>query len=257
MRKVVSRDGTPIAYEKAGDGPPVVLLGGAFRDHTIFTPIVPYLAPHYTTYIYDRRGRGESGDAPTWAIEREIEDLTAVIEVAGGEAAVFGGSAGAILAMEAAAAGAPITRLGLLEPPFRVDGAPYMPADFDQTVRSLVAEGERTKVAVYFLKHMAGFSDNEIAEWQRSPIWPANEAVVHTLVYETAVVGEGVPVDRLAKIELPVLVISSDSTSDWLRRAATMTAEALPNGRQLTLPGVWHRVPPEILCPALIDFFAE
>lgn len=256
MRKVVSRDGTAIAYEKAGDGPPIVLLGGAFRDHTIFTPIVPQLVPHYTTYVYDRRGRGDSGNAPTWAIEREIEDLEAVIGVAGGEAAVFGGSGGAILALEAAMAGAPITRLGLLEPPFRVEGAPPMPDDFEQTLRSLVAADKRTEAAVYFLTHMASFSPEEIGEWQRGPMWPANEAMAHTLVYDTVIVGHGIPVDRLAKVDVPALVINSDSSSDWLQTAARMTADALPNGRHLPLPGVWHRVPPEVLCPVLVDFFA-
>lgn len=257
MRRTVSRDGTVIAYEKAGDGPPIVLLGGAFRDHTVFTPIVPHLTPHYTTYVYDRRGRGESGDAPTWSIEREIDDLVAVIEVAGGEAAVFGGSGGAILALEAAMAGAPITRLALLEPAYRVEGAPLMPADFEHNLRTLVAEAKRREAAVYFLTHMVSFSADEVAEWERSPMWPSNEAMAHTLVYDTAIVGDGIPVDRLAKVDLPAVVISSDSTSDWLRRAACMTAEALPRGRHLTLPGVWHRVPPEVLCPALIDFFAE
>jgi pimeloyl-ACP methyl ester carboxylesterase len=256
MRKVVSRDGTAIAYKQAGDGPPMVLLGGAFRDHTIFTPIVPQLVSHYTTYVYDRRGRGESSDGPEWSIEREIEDLEAVIGVAGGEAVVFGGSGGAILALEAAAAGAPITKLGLLEPPFRVDGAPPMPDDFEQTLRSLVAQDKRHEAAVYFLTHMASFSREEIAEWERSPIWPANEAMAHTLVYDTVIVGKGIPLDRLAKVAAPALVINSDSTSEWLRSAARTTAAAVQDGRHLTLPGVWHRVPPEVLCPALIEFFA-
>src|SRR5947208_3307607 len=109
MRKAVSRDGTTIAYERTGEGPPIVLLNGAFRDHTIFDQLVPELAPHCTTYVYDRRGRGESGDSPSYAIEREIEDLTAVIEEAGGQAVLFAGSSGANLALEAARAAAPIT----------------------------------------------------------------------------------------------------------------------------------------------------
>ena len=91
MRKVVSRDGTTIAYEKTGEGPPIVLLNGAFRDHTIFDSLVPELAPRCTTYTYDRRGRGESGDAPEYAVEREIEDLEAMIEETGGQAVVFAG----------------------------------------------------------------------------------------------------------------------------------------------------------------------
>ncbi|GAA3205652.1 hypothetical protein GCM10020256_01140 [Streptomyces thermocoprophilus] len=112
MQKVVSRDGTTIAYEKAGDGPPIVLLNGSFRDHTIFDALVPELTPYCTTYVYDRRGRGESGDAPAYEVAREIEDLEAVIEAAGGSAVVFAGSSGANLAIEAALAGAPHHQAG-------------------------------------------------------------------------------------------------------------------------------------------------
>jgi pimeloyl-ACP methyl ester carboxylesterase len=255
MHKVVSRDGTTIAYEKAGDGPPIVLLGGGFRDHTVFTPIVAELAPHCTTYAYDRRGRGESGDAPTYAIEREIEDIEAVIAEAGGEAAVFGGSSGAILALEAAMTGVAITKLALLEPPYRVEGYQRPPDDFADTLRSLLAEEKRSEAAEYFLAELVGFSPEEIAKWRRSPMWPANEAMAHTLVYDTAICGDGrVPVERLAKTEVPTLVINSESTSDWLHAAARETAAALPNGQRVSLPGVWHRVPPEVLGPALVEF---
>jgi pimeloyl-ACP methyl ester carboxylesterase len=255
MRKVVSRDGTTIAYETVGEGPPIVLLGGGFRDHTVFTPILPSLTPHCTAYVYDRRGRGESGDAPTYAIEREIHDLEAVIAEAGGEAAVFGGSSGAILALEAAMAGAAITKLALLEPPYRLEGAPQPPDDFADNLRSLLAEEKRGEAAEYFLTDMAGFSPDEVAEWRRSPMWPANEAMAHTLLYDTTICGDGrLPVERLARTGVPTLVINSDTTSDWLHAAARATAAALPNGRQVSLPGVWHRVPPEVLGPALVEF---
>ena len=255
MRKVVSRDGTTIAYEKAGDGPPIVLLGGGFRDHTAFTSLVPKLVPYCTTCTYDRRGRGESGDAPTYAIEREIEDLEAVIAKAGGQAAVFGGSSGAILALEAAMAGAGITKLALLEPPYRIEGYQRPPDDFADNLRSLLAEEKRGEAAEYFLAEIAGFSPEEIAAWRGSPMWPANEAMAHTLAYDTAICGNGrLPVERLAKTEVPTLVINSESTSDWLRAATRETAVALPNGRQVSLPGVWHKVPPEVLGPALVEF---
>src|SRR6185437_13776614 len=150
MRKVVSRDGTTIAYEKAGDGPPIVLLNGGFRDHTIFDPLVPELAPHCTTYVYDRRGRGESGDAPGYAVEREVEDLEAVIGEAGGAAVVFAGSSGANLALEAALNGAPITKLALHEPYYRVKGFPKPPGDFTQNLSALLAADKRDEAAEYF-----------------------------------------------------------------------------------------------------------
>lgn len=255
MRKVVSRDGTTIAYEKVGDGPPLVLLGGGFRDHTVFSGIIPELAPYCTTYSFDRRGRGESGDAPIYAIEREIEDIEAVIADAGGEAAVFGGSTGAILALEAAMAGAAITKLVLLEPPYRRTGDPRPPDDFADNLRALLAQEKRGEAAAYFLAELVGFSPEEIAQWRESPMWPANEAMAHTLVYDTVICGDvSVPVERLAKTEAPTLVINSEKSSDWLLAAGRETAAALPNGRQVTLPGVWHKVPPEVLCPTLVEF---
>ncbi|GGM05651.1 MULTISPECIES: alpha/beta fold hydrolase [Micromonospora] len=255
MRKVVSRDGTTIAYQQAGDGPPLVLLGGGFRDHTIFNPIVPGLAPYLSTYVYDRRGRGESGDSPAYAVEREIEDLAAVIAEAGGEAAVFGGSSGAILALEAAMADIGITRLVLLEPPYRMPGQQRPPDGFAEHLQSLLDQEKRGAAAEYFLEGMVGFTPEEIATWRAGPMWPANEAVAHTLPYDTAVCGDGrLPVERLARLDVPTLVINSDSTSEWLRVAAEATAAALPNGRQVTLPGVWHKVPAEVLCPAVVEF---
>lgn len=257
MRKVVSRDGTTIAYEKAGDGPPIVLLGGGFRDHSTFTSFVPHLAPRLTTFIYDRRGRGESGDAPGYAVEREIEDLEALIAEAGGEAAVFGGSTGGMLAMEAAMAGAAISKLILLEPPYRLPeaGAPRLPENFTANLRSLLAAGKRTEAAEYFLAGLCDFPAEEIARWRQLPMWPANEAMAHTLLYDTIIHGEGrLPAGRMATTDIPTLVIHSDSTSGWLRAASERTAAALPDARLVCLPGVWHRVPPEVLGPALTGF---
>ena len=255
MRKVVSRDGTTIAYEKAGSGPPLVLLGGGFRDHSIFDSLVPVLSPHLTTYVYDRRGRGESGDSPDYAVQREIEDIEALIAEAGGQASVFGGSSGAILALEAAMGGAAISRLLLLEPPYRMPGHQRPPDDFAERLDALLVQNRPGDAADYFLEFMVGFSAAEIAQWRKSPMWPENESVVHTLPYDTAICGDGrLPVERLARTTVPTLVINSDSTSAWLVAAAEATAAALPNGRQVTLPGVWHKVPSEVLAPAVVDF---
>lgn len=255
MHKVVSLDGTTIAYEKAGNGPPVVLLGGGFRDHTTFTSFLPELAPHCTAYTYDRRGRGESGDSAEYAVEREIEDLEALIGAAGGEAAVFGGSTGAILALETALAGARISRLVLLEPPYRLSGAPRLPVGFASNLRTLLAQERRGEAAEYFLAELVGFPPEEIAEWRRSPMWPGNEAMAHTLLYDTALQGDGhLPAGQLARLRTPTLVVHSDSTSDWLRNAAEATAAALPNGQCVALPGVWHRVPPAVLAAVVVNF---
>jgi pimeloyl-ACP methyl ester carboxylesterase len=255
MRKVVSRDGTTIAYERAGDGPPIVLLNGAFRDHTIFDALVPELAPHCTTYVYDRRGRGGSGDSPGYAVAREIEDLEAVIEEAGGEAVVFAGSCGANLALEAAAAGTPITKLALHEPFYRVDGYPKPPADFLVNLRALLAADKRGEAAEYFLAELLCLSPEVIAAWRTGPLWATNEAHAHTLPYDTAICGDyGLPAQRFAQIATPTIVVSSDGTSDWLRAAARATAAALPNGRAVELPGSWHRVDTPVLGRVLVEF---
>lgn len=257
MHKVVSRDGTTIAYAKAGQGPPLVLVGGAFRDHTIFDPIVSLVAPHCTTFAYDRRGRGESGDAPEWSLEREIDDLAAVVAEAGGEAVVFGGSNGAILALEAGLAGVPITRMALMEPPYlhAHPSSPRPPADFAAQLDELLRQERRGEAAEYLLRHQTGFSDEEIAAWKASPMWASNEALAHTLAYDAAVVGvDPVPVERLRGLQVPALMCISDGTSDWLRAAAELAAAALPRSSTVTLPGLWHRVHPEALAPVLVEF---
>ncbi|WP_427168960.1 alpha/beta hydrolase (plasmid) [Streptomyces sp. C1-1] len=255
MRKVVSRDGTTIAYEKAGDGPPIVLLNGSFRDHTIFDALVPELTPHCTTYVYDRRGRGESGDAPQYAVAREIEDLQAVIEEAGGSAVVFAGSSGANLAIEAALAGAPITKLALHEPFYRTEGFPKPPWNVAKTLRVLMSEDRRQEAVEYYLGSFLGLTPDTVAQWRQGPIWAVNEANAHTLAYDVAICGDcSVPADRLAGYRTPTLVLNSSGTSEWLRAAARATAAALPEGRSLELPGSWHRIDMDVLGRTLAEF---
>jgi pimeloyl-ACP methyl ester carboxylesterase len=255
MRKVVSRDGTTIAYENSGDGPPIVLLNGAFRDHTIFDQLAPELATRCTTYVYDRRGRGESGDSPAYAVEREIEDLDAVICEAGGQAVVFAGSCGANLALEAALAGVPITRLALHEPFYRVDGFPKAPGNATDHLRTLLADDKRDEAAEYFLARLLDLSDEVITDWRNGPLWATNEANAHTLVYDTSICGDfTVPVERLATLSTPTLLLNSEGTSDWLRAAARAAAAALPNSWGLQLPGSWHRIQTDILAQVLTGF---
>lgn len=255
MRKVVSADGTTIAYRCAGDGPPIVLMNGAFRDHTIFDPLVPQLAPHCSVYVYDRRGRGHSGDCPGYAVEREVEDLAAVIEEAGGRAVVFAGSTGANLALEAALAGVAITKLALHEPYFRTAGHPKPPADCMDVLKGLLAEGRRDEAAQYWLRELLGLGGEVIAQWRQAPLWATNEANAHTLLYDTTILGDfEVPVDRLAALRTPTVVLNSDATGDWLRDAARATAAALPNGFGMQLPGSWHRIDTDILGRVLAGF---
>ncbi|MFC0107519.1 alpha/beta fold hydrolase [Kibdelosporangium aridum] len=255
MRKVVSRDGTTIAYEVAGDGPPIVLLNGAFRDHTIFDQLVPELTAHCTTYAYDRRGRGQSGDSPEYAVEREVEDLAAVIEEAGGEAVVFAGSLGANLALEAAMTGVPITKLALHEPYYRVEGFAKPPSDFMAKLNALLAGGDRDEAAALWLAELMELSPQAIEAWRQGPLWPMNVANAHTLPYDTTIAGDyTVPTERLATLRIPCLVLNSDGTSEWFKAAAKATATALPNGWGMALPGSFHRIDMDILGRVLAGF---
>ncbi|MFJ5265739.1 alpha/beta fold hydrolase [Streptomyces sp. NPDC088387] len=255
MRKVVSRDGTTIAYEKAGEGPPIVLLNGSFRDHTIFDALVPELTAHCTVYVYDRRGRGESGDSPVYAVAREIEDLEAVIGAAGGSAAVFAGSSGANLAVEAVLAGAPVSRLALHEPFYRVGAFPKPPWNVAKTLRVLMEENRREEAVEYYLGSFLGLTPDTVAQWRQGPIWRINTANAHTLAYDLAICGDcTVPADRLAGCATPTLVLNSDHTSEWLRAAARATADAFLHGRSLELPGSWHRIDMDVLGRALTEF---
>lgn len=259
MHKAVSKDGTIIAYKKTGDGPSIVLINGALRDHTVFDLLVPELEPHFTTYVYDRRGRGESGDAPHYAIQREVEDLEAVIAEADGEVMVFGGSAGANLALEAALAGAPIGRLAVHEPYFRPQGYPRPPDDFMDHLKALLSEGKCGEAIEYWSTDFLELSPEQFMIWRRNPeLWEENLARAHTLVYDailcTMCSDYSVPVGRLAKLEMPTMVIRSDNTHDWLRAAAEATAAALPNCKVVSLPGGWHWVKPGFLAQVLAEF---
>lgn len=258
MPHVTAADGTQIAYESTGDGPAVVLVGGAFGDRreTTLVGLAEVLSADFTVYTYDRRGRGESGDTAPYAVDREIEDLAAVIDVAGGQAMVFGGSSGAALALEAAAAGAAITRLAAFEPPYRIDhtGA-SLPSE--ETLTELVRAGRRDLAVEKFLTAGAGMPAEMVAGMKTQPFWAGMEAVAHTLAYEAAVVGPGaVPVERFTAITVPVLVLVGSASPDRMVTAAAAVAAGVPAARLEQLPDQAHgQLDPEILGKVLANFF--
>jgi pimeloyl-ACP methyl ester carboxylesterase len=183
VRTVMSKDGTRIAFDRIGEGPPVIFVGGALNDRT-FPPLVELaelVAPRFTAYNYDRRGRGDSGDTSPYAVAREVEDLEALIAEAGGRASVYGLSSGAVLALEAAARGAPIDSLALFEPPLDVEGEETSEEETAQ-LAELVAAGRRGEAVEAFLSGV--LPAEVIAEMKRSPMWSAYEAMAPTLVYE-------------------------------------------------------------------------
>jgi pimeloyl-ACP methyl ester carboxylesterase len=256
-RTVIARDGTPIAYERVGEGPALVLVDGAlcFRGFGPMGPLAERLAPHFTVYRYDRRGRGDSGDTAPYAVAREVEDLAAVIDAAGGSAAVFGMSSGAVLALEAAASGLPISRLALYEPPLSADGPDS--GEFGATLERLVSEGRRGDAVAYFLES-AGVPEEAVAGMRSDPTWALFESVAPTLVYDNAVLGDGtVPRDRAAGLTLPALVAGGADSPDFFVRAAEATADAIPGARYRALEGQsWGQVSPDALARVLREFLA-
>jgi pimeloyl-ACP methyl ester carboxylesterase len=256
---VTSRDGTPIAFERSGSGPVLVLVDGAlcFRSFGPMGPLAQLVAPDFTVYRYDRRGRGESGDTAPYAVEREIEDLDAVIAAAGGRALVFGLSSGAVLALRAAASGAAIAKLALYEPPLAVgEDATGESKEFGERLEQLVVAGRRGDAVEFFLTS-AGLPPEAIAGMRSEPSWTLFESVAPTLVYDNAVLGDGtVPHELAAAVRVPALVANGGDSPEFFRAAARATADAIPGARHRTLEGQsWGQVAPEALAPMLKEFF--
>jgi pimeloyl-ACP methyl ester carboxylesterase len=253
---VVSQDGTAIAFDRAGDGPPVILVNAGPTDRTANAPLAGLLAPHFTVLNYDRRGRGDSGDTAPYAVDREYEDLEAIIDEAGGSADVFGSSGGGILALEAAARGLAIAKLAVWEPPYILDGTrPPVPADYRQQLDELLAAGRRGDMVELFLTQAVGMPAEFVAPAQQSPFWPSMEAVAPALIYDAMIVGDfSLPTARVAAIKVPTLVIDGGQTP-WLSATAQAVAAALPDAQRRTLEGQPHNVDATALAPALTGFF--
>ncbi|MFL6138180.1 MAG: alpha/beta fold hydrolase [Frankiaceae bacterium] len=255
MEMVTSADGTPIAYELAGSGPPLVIVLGAFCDRRTAASLAKHLAQACTVITYDRRGRGDSGDSPPYAVDREIEDLAAVIDEAGGPAAVFGHSSGAILALEAAAHGVPISKVMAYEPPYIVDAGRPRPAGLAARTRALVDAGQRDEAMTLFLTEGVQVPAPVVEGMRTAPMWAGMRSIAHTLPYDLAICGDYVmPVDRLNRVDVPALVISGERSPAWMRDAADALAATLPSARRVTLDGQDHGAADDVLAPVLAGF---
>ncbi|MGW3627471.1 alpha/beta fold hydrolase [Streptomyces sp. NPDC000880] len=256
LSKTESGDGTLIAYEQRGEGPSVVLVGGALCTAATDGPLAALLASHFSVFTYDRRGRGASGDTAPYAVEREIEDLAAVIAQAGGSAFVHGMSSGAELVLRAAAAGLPITQLSVYEPPFETSAtAGQEPAAYVGRLRDLLARGRRGDALALFMTEVG--TPAAVEGMRQTPMWAELEAVAHTLAYDHEIMGTGlVPVDRLRALHTRAMVVDGGASPARMREAARAVADALPRGRHRTLTGQTHEVAPQVLAPVLTDFFA-
>jgi pimeloyl-ACP methyl ester carboxylesterase len=256
METTTSKDGTSLAFDRLGSGPPVVLVCGGSVDRMADAAIAQELASDFTVFNYDRRGRGDSGDTPPYAIEREVEDVDAVIGAAGGSAFLWGSSSGAVLAMIAAAGGVPATKLALWEPPFILDENARPPADQVEQYERMIAEGRRGDAAEYFMSKVVGMPPEFVTGARSQPWWGKTEALAHTLAYDARIMGDySLPIERAASVKVPTAVFAGGADMPWMRDTAAALADALPNGEVRVLDGQGHDVDPAVLAPALEEFF--
>jgi pimeloyl-ACP methyl ester carboxylesterase len=266
MGTVTSADGTGIAFDAWGQGQPLIIVDGATAHRaisTIHAQLGALLGDEFRVYAYDRRGRGESGDTPPYAVGREIEDIAALITDAGRPAILCGFSSGAVLALDAAAAGLPISGLALFEPPFGVDpGRTPVPRDYVERLDAAVAAGRPGDAAELFLTAAVGMPAEQVAGMRQSPFWPALEQVAHTIAYDGRIMGstmygEPLPADRWAAVRVPTLVMYGRGTQPWLITAARAVADLLPTATLQPVDGAQHSVAPEVLAPVLREFAAS
>ena len=250
MRTVTSKDGTRIAFDQSGTGPAIILVVGAFNDRATGVPLARALEGHFTVFNYDRRGRGESGDSAPYAVEREIEDIDALIAQAGGSAFVFGYSSGATLALRAAAHGAAISSLALYDPP--PTGA--RAGELAPQLTAMIAAGQRGDAVELFQIEAVGIPAAIVAQMRNAPFRPALEKIAHTLIYESTIL-QALPTGLTASVPTPTLVIDGEQSHPLLRQAAQALADALPNGEYRTLQGQGHDIVPSAVAPVLEAFF--
>jgi pimeloyl-ACP methyl ester carboxylesterase len=263
MHTLRSKDGSRIAYEKTGGGPPLIMVDGALCSRAMGpgSSLAPRLAERFTVYTYDRRGRGASSDAPPYAVEREIEDLDALIAGAGGSSCVFGLSSGAALALEAAARGSAITRLALYEAPYIVDHSrPPVPADMVAQFDRLLERGRRGDAVRLFMRQV-GAPRAMVALMRFLPVWSRLEALAHTLPYDLTIMAgrqSGEPLDAGAwgGATMPTLVLVGAKSPAWLHNGMRALADILPNARLAIAPRQTHMVKPKLLAPQLAEFYS-
>ena len=262
MNTVRSRDGTAVAFDRSGSGPAIILVGGAMSDRTTSASVASLLAPRFTVFSYDRRGRGDSGNTLPYAVEREIEDLAAIVGEAGGSTFAMGGSSGAVLVLEAAARGLFIAKLAVYEPPLIVDkDGPLLPAGLSDHVAELAATGRRGDAVEAFMTQALGMPAEAVAPMRSAPRWAALEAMAPTLEYDLIITaptltGSPAPLARWATVAVPVLAMAGGASPAWMRNGVRTLAGLLPNATYRTFEGQTHAVDPQILAAALEEFFA-
>jgi pimeloyl-ACP methyl ester carboxylesterase len=266
MRKVISKDGTPIAFDQSGQGPAVILAASALSDRSDTVKLAKMLAEHFTVINYDRRGRGDSGDTKPYAVEREIEDIEALIDEAGGSAFVFGSSSGAVLALEATTKlPAKIKKQALFEPPFIIDDSrPPMPEDLLGQVTQLVSADRRNDaVKLFFTKGMGIPTIAVTAMRLLMPGWSKRVGMAHTLPYDLTILagtqaGKPLPATRWVSATAPTLVLTGENSEAFFHNAARALADILPNAQHRILKGQNHGsvvMAPKVIASESVEFF--
>jgi pimeloyl-ACP methyl ester carboxylesterase len=255
---LTSSDGTTIAFERLGSGPAVIVVGGQLADRALTRPTAEELAQNFTVINYDRRGRGDSGDTAPYAVEREIEDLGALIAEVGGTASVYGHSSGAALALHAAAAGLPIAKLVLHEPPYTPEGdedRQHASRKEAEHIKTLLEEDRRGDAIEYLMRGI-GMPPEMVEGVSRDP---RVVAMAHTMAYDSEIMGDisrggAVPTDLAGSVRTETLVLVGGASPAWMIDVGREVADALPNGRLSILEGQEHVVSPEVLMPVLEEF---
>jgi pimeloyl-ACP methyl ester carboxylesterase len=188
-----------------------------------------------------------------YAVEREVDDLAALIDQAGGSAFLYGFSSGGLVAPHAAASGLTIPKLVVLEPPIETGEDRSVQAAFTAELADLVAAGQRAAAVEYFLTGI-GVPDEIIAEMRKNQSWSAMEAVAQTLVYD-CMISEATSFQLLASVSVPTFVLESQGSTDNLTGMAAAVANAMPNSSHRSLAGAWHGVPDDVLAPVLTEYF--
>lgn len=263
MPRVISKDGTSIAFDRVGSGPALILIDGAlcYRAFGPMKPLAAQLSSHFTVFTYDRRGRGESGNGRPYAVEREIEDLEAIVREAGGEAFAYGASSGGALALEAANRGVAIKKLIAYEPPFVVDASiPPVPDDYVARLNALISAG-RPGDAVKMFMRTVGAPGLFIAIMPLMPMWSKLKGVAATLPHDFTLMGEGqrgrpFPLGRWSSVRVPALVMDGGKSPAWMRNGISALSKAVPNATYRTLPGQTHMVKAKVQAPVIVEFLA-
>jgi pimeloyl-ACP methyl ester carboxylesterase len=259
MATITSKDGTRIAYSRSGSGPPLVLVHGTTADHTRWARVLPELEPHFTVYAMDRRGRGGSGDAADYAIEREFEDVAAVVDAIGEPVFLLGHSYGALCSLEASILTDKVRRLILYEPPIPIEG-PLYPPGVPERIQGLVDAGDPEAALVVFFREVVRMPDREFEVYRTLPVWKVRITLAPTIARELTIErGYRFQPERFAQFSIPTLLLLGGDSPPIFRQVIDVVSPALPASRIAVMPGQQHvamDTAPELFLKEVIAFLS-